>query len=104
MIRKIKYLTIFLTTSLVLGNITYQSLVDAKHIEAVTMFWIWSIASFLVYAVYVGWIQTGASVVRRGRYSMKTGHTPTRDEEITHQFAYFFQNIDSIVRTKDIEE
>ena len=103
--RRIKYLIIFFLVSYVMGYITYQSLVNAKHVEAVLMLGMWVFASFLVYGVYVGWIQTGASVVRRERYSMKTGHAPlTRDEEIMSQYAYFFHHtIESLVSDKDRE-
>jgi len=105
MIRKIKFLVIFLSTSLVLGNITYWSLVNAKHVEAVLMLGLWAFASFLVYGVYVGWIKTGADVVARDRHLMKTGHAPmTRDDEILSQYTYFLRNtIESVVRDKDIE-
>jgi hypothetical protein len=88
-----------------MGGIAYQSLVNAKHIEAVTMFGLWAFASFLVYGVYVGWIKTGASVVARERYLMKTGHAPlTRDEEIMSQYGYFLRNtIESLVSDLDTE-
>ena len=103
MIRKIKYLAIFLTTSLVMGSIAYQGLVEAKILEAVTMLGMWAFASFLVYGVYVGWIKTGASVVARGRYSTKMGHL-TRDEAIMSQYGYFLRNtIESLVSDKDHE-
>ncbi len=103
--RSVKFVIIFLLVSLVMGNITYVSLVEAKNIEAITMFGMWAIASFLVYGVYVGWIQTGASVVRRERYLMKTGHAPlTRDDEILSQYTYFLRNtIESLVSDKDHE-
>jgi len=88
-----------------MGNITYVSLIEAKNIEAITMFGMWAFASFLVYGVYVGWIKTGASVVAQERYSMKAGHAPlTRDEEIMSQYAYFFHHtIESLVSDKDRE-
>ena len=103
MIRKIKFLAIFLATSLVLGNVIYQGLVNAKHVEAGLMLGLWAFASFLVYGVYVGWIKTGADVVARERYLMKTGHAPmTRDDEILSQYTYFLRNtIDSLVSDKD---
>ena len=105
MIRKIKYLAIFLTISLVLDNITYQSLVEAKIMEAVLMLGMWAFASFLVFGVYVGWIKTGADVVARDRHLMKTGHAPmTRDDEILSQYTYFMRNtIVSLVSDKDHE-
>jgi hypothetical protein len=104
--RGFKFLIIFILVSLFLGTITYSSLVNAKHLEAVTMFGLWAFASFLVYGVYVGWIKTGASVVAQERYLMKTGHAPlTRDEEVLSQYGYFMRStIDSVVRAKDIEE
>jgi hypothetical protein len=88
-----------------MGNIAYVSLIEAKNIEAITMFGMWAFASFLVYGVYVGWIKTGASVVAQERYSMKAGHAPlTRDEEIMSQYGYFLRNtIGSVVRKKDTE-
>ena len=97
--RRIKFLFIFLFVSLVMGYIAYESLVEAKIVEAVTMLGMWAFASFLVYGVYVGWIKTGASVVARGRYSTKTGHSPlTRDEEIMNQYGYFMRStIESLV-------
>ena len=103
--RRIKYLIIFLLVSLVMGYSTYQSLVTAKHVEAVLMFGMWAFASFLVYGVYVGWIKTGADVVARDRHLMKTGHAPmTRDDEILSQYTYFLRNtIESLVSDKDHE-
>jgi len=82
-----------------MGNIAYVSLVEAKIVEAVTMLGMWAFASFLVYAVYVGWIKTGAEVVARDRHLMKTGHAPvTRDDEIMSQYGYFMRNtIESLV-------
>ena len=101
--RRIKFLFIFLFVSLVMGYIAYESLVEAKIVEAVTMLGMWAFASFLVYGVYVGWIKTGASVVARERYLMKTGHAPlTRDDEILSQYTYFLRNtIESLVSDKD---
>jgi len=103
--RSVKFVIIFLLVSLVMGNIAYVSLVEAKNIEAITMLGMWAIASFLVYGVYVGWIKTGASVVAQERYSMKAGHAPlTRDEEIMSQYGYFLRStIGSVVRKKDTE-
>jgi hypothetical protein len=88
-----------------MGNIAYVSLIEAKNIEAITMFGMWAFASFLVYGVYVGWIKTGADVVAQERYSMKAGHAPlTRDEEIMSQYGYFLRStIGSVVRKKDTE-
>ena len=88
-----------------MGYVAYQSLIEAKIIEAVTMFGMWAIASFLVYGVYVGWIKTGADVVARDRHLMKTGHAPmTRDDEILSQYTYFLRNtIESLVSDKDSE-
>lgn len=104
--RRIKYLTMFLILSLVLGYPAYQSLAEGESMKIVTMFGMWAISYFVLYAVYVGWIQTGASVVRREWYSMKIGHTPlTRDEEILSQYGYFLRStIGSIVRGKDIKQ
>ncbi|MBA7698223.1 hypothetical protein ES703_106899 [subsurface metagenome] len=103
MIRRIKYLIIFFLVSYVIGHTTYQSLVNAKHVEAVLGLGMWAIASFLVYGVYVGWIKTGADVVARDRHLMKTGHAPmTRDDEILSQYTYFLRNtIESLVSDKD---
>ena len=100
--RSLKFLFIFLFVSLVMGYPAYQSLVEAKTMEAVTMLGMWAFASFLVYAVYVGWIKTGADVVARERHLMKTGHAPmTRDDEIMSQYAYFMRNtIESLVSDK----
>ncbi len=105
MFRRIRYLFIFLFISLVAGYLAYLNLVEAKIMEAVLMFGMWTFASFLVYGVYVGWIKTGASVVAQERYSMKAGHAPlTRDEEIMSQYAYFFHHtIESLVSDKDRE-
>ena len=69
------------------------------------MFGAWMISSFILYAVYVGWIQTGASVVLRERYSGRSGQYPlTRDEEIMNQYAFFLQGIESLVRDENIEQ
>ena len=102
MIRKILYLAIFFLISLVMGNIAYVSLVEAKIVEAVLMLGMWAFASFLVYGVYVGWIKTGADVVARDRHLMKTGYAPmTRDDEILSQYTYFLRNtIESLVSDK----
>ena len=67
--RSLKFLCIFLFVSLVMGKVAYQSLVEAKILEAVTMLGMWAFASFLVYGVYAGWIKTGASAVMQERYS-----------------------------------
>ena len=100
--RRIKYLIIFLFVSLAMGYVAYWSLVEARILEAVLMLGMWAFASFLVYAVYVGGIKTGASVVARDRYLTKTGFSPvTRDEEIMNQYAYFMRNtIDTLVSDK----
>lgn len=97
--RSLKFLSIFVFVSLVAGYVAHWSLVEAKIIEAVLMLGLWAFSSFLVYAVYVGWIKTGASVVARARYNLKTGHVPlTRDEEFMSQYAYFMRNtIESLV-------
>ncbi len=102
---RIKYLAIFLMISIFLGNPIYHGLIVGDLIGATFKFVVWAIASFLVYGVYVGWIQTGASVVRRERYLMKTGHAPlTRDDEILSQYTYFLRNtIESLVSDKDHE-
>ena len=82
-----------------MGSIAFQGLVEARFLEGVTMLVMWAFASFLVYAVYVGWIKTGAEVVARDRHLMKTGHAPvTRDDEIMSQYGYFMRNtIESLV-------
>ena len=105
MIRKLKFLAIFLAISLVMGSVAYQGLVQARFLEGVTMVGMWAVASFLVYGVYVGWIKTGADVVARDRHLMKTGHAPmTRDDEILSQYTYFLRNtIESLVSDKDRE-
>ena len=103
--RGVKFLIIFLLVSLVMGYVAYLSLVEAKIIETATMMGMWAFASYLVYGVYVGWIKTGAAVAMQERYSTHMSQTPlTRDEEILHQYALFFDNIESVVRDEDIEQ
>ena len=103
--RGAKFLIIFLLVSLVMGYVAYLSIVETKIIEGVLMLVMWAFASYLVYGVYVGWIKTGAAVVMQERYSTHMSQNPlTRDEEILHQYALFFDNIDSIVRDEDIEQ
>ena len=86
-----------------MGYVAYQSLVEARILEAIFILPMWAFASFLVYGVYVGWIKTGAGVVMSERYSTKMGHSPlTRDEEIMSQYGYFLRStIDSLVSDKD---
>ena len=89
--------------SIFLGNPIYHDLIVGDLIGATFTFVVWAIASFLMYATYVGWIKTGASVVARDRYLTKAGFSPvTRDEEIMSQYTYFMRNtIQSLVRDKD---
>ena len=98
--RKIKYLAIFLMTSIFLGNPIYRSLIVGDLTGATFELGVWAIASFLMYATYIGKIKTGASVVASERYLTKMGPL-TRDDEIMSQYAYFMRNtIDTLVSDK----
>ena len=102
--RRIQYLIVFLAISLLLGYPTYLNVVEGDLGGAALFCGTWMISSFILYAVYVGWIPIGASVVLRERYSGRGGQYPlTRDEAIMNQYAFFMQGIESIVRDEDIE-
>jgi len=103
--RRIQYLVVFLTISLLFGYPTYLHVVEGDLEGAALMFVTLVISSFISYAAYVGWIPIGASVVIRERYSGRSGQYPlSRDEEIMNQYAFFLQGIESIVRDEDIEQ
>ena len=96
----------FLTFSILLGYPTYLLVAEGQLWSAAFMFGAWMISSIMLYAIYVGWLQTGASLTYRERFAYyRMGQfPPTRDEGVKNHFAYFFDNIDSIVRDEDIEQ
>lgn len=104
MIRKLKYLGGFLIMSMMMGFPFYLEIVGGELSRAMIMLGVWGVASFIMYAVYIGWLKTGAAVVMQERYSTGINLAPlTRDEEIFHQYVLFLNNIHSIVRDTNNE-